>query len=204
MPFPTAPCRPLATVSRIRGSAAPALLALVALGLSGCSWFGMGDTTRAGGTAQYPCPSVGVLNETDHVTLVRGAGTDLTDVIAKAEIGRVVSQCSYNVDESTISVDIAFDGVAEIGPAATSREMTFNTFVAVTRRFSTFDKKQVYEVPVTFVPGQRQVRFVKTVEGTVLPYGGDADGRIYQILIGFQLTGEQLAFNRRVPYAPIR
>ncbi|MDP2213826.1 MAG: hypothetical protein Q8J81_08255 [Phenylobacterium sp.] len=204
MPFPTVLRRPQASVSRFPSGIAPALLVLAALGLSGCSWLGMSDETKTGGTTQYPCPAVGVLNETDHVTLLRGAGTDLTDVVARAEIGKVVSKCSYNIDEATIIVDIAFDGIAEIGPAATSRDQTFNTFVAVTRRFNTFDKKQVYEVPVTFAPGQHQMRFVKTVDGTVLPYGGDADGRIYQILIGFQLTAEQLEYNRKVPYAPIR
>lgn len=202
MPLPTALRRPLSSVYRFRG--ASALLMAAALGLSGCSWLGMTDEKKDGGSTLFPCPAVGVLNETDHVTLLSGKGTDLTDVVAKAEIGKVVSKCSYNIDESTIAVDIAFDGIAELGPAATSRDLTLQTFVAVTRRFNTFDKKQVYEVPVTFEPGQRQIRFVKTVDGTILPYGGDADGRIYQILIGFQLTQEQLDYNRRISYAPIR
>lgn len=201
MPFSSALRRPRLT-SGLRG--APALLLAAVLGLSGCGWLGMSEETRDGGTTQFPCPAVGVLNETDHVTLLSGAGTDLTDVVAKAEIGKIVSKCRYNIDESTILVDIAFDGIAELGPAAASRELTFKTFVAVTRRFNTFDKKQVYDVPVTFEPGQRRVRFVKTVEGTILPYGGQADGRIYQILVGFQLAPDQLEYNRRVPYAPIR
>ncbi|MEQ8267221.1 MAG: hypothetical protein RH982_08490 [Parvibaculum sp.] len=202
MPLPTALRRPLTSVSRFRG--ASALLLAAALGLSGCSWLGVTDETEDGGSTLFPCPAVGVLNETDHVTLLSGKGTDLTDVVAKAEIGKVVSKCSYNIDESTIVVDIAFDGIAELGPAATSRDLKLNTFVAVTRRFNTFDKKQVYDVPVTFEPGQRQIRFVKTVDGTILPYGDDADGRIYQILVGFQLTPEQLEYNRRISYAPIR
>ncbi|WP_211488080.1 hypothetical protein, partial [Escherichia coli] len=82
--------------------------------------------------------------------------------------------------------------------------MVLDTFVAVTRRFNAFDNKKVYQVPVTFEPGQNRVRFVQNIDGTVLPYGGQADGRIYQILIGFQLTAEQLEYNRTVPYTPIR
>ncbi|MEP0709266.1 hypothetical protein [Parvibaculum sp.] len=206
MPLPTALRRPLKLSSRIPG--APALATLALLALAGCSsvgnMFGVVDETKDGGTTLYPCPAVGVLEGTDHVTLVTGAGTDLTDIVAKAEIGKVVSSCKYNIDESTITVDLAFDGLAELGPAATSRELTLKTFVAVTRRFNAFDKKQVYEVPVTFEAGRRQVGFVKTVEGTILPYGGTADGRIYQILIGFQLTPDQLEYNRNVAYIPIR
>jgi hypothetical protein len=175
------------------------------LALAGCASLNpFGSSDKEGGTTQLPCPQVGVLGETDHMTLLRGAGADLTDIVARAEMGKVVSQCTYNTNDSTITVDLAFDGVAELGPAATSRDLTFNAFVAVTRRFETLDKKQIYQIPVSFPAGQRQVRFVKTVDGTVLPYGGTADGRIYQILVGFQLTAEQLEYNRRVSYAPIR
>lgn len=182
---------------------APALAVAAALALSGCGMFG-GSDIKEGGTTLYPCPTVGVLNETDHVTLLSGTGADLTDVVAKAEIGKVVSTCKYDVDESTITVDIAFNGTAELGPASSTRALTLKTFVAVTRRYDAFDKKQVYEVPVVFEPGQRQVHFVKTVEGTILPYGGRADGSIYQLLVGFQLTPEQLEYNRRTSYIPIR
>lgn len=179
---------------------------VAALALTGCSSlnpFG-GSSDKEGGTAQLPCPQVGVLNEADHMTLLRGAGSDLTDIVARAEIGRVVSKCTYNTSDATITVDLAFDGVAELGPAATTRDLTFNVFVAVTRRFDTLDKKQVYQIPVNFPAGQRQARFVKTVDGTVLPYGGAADGRIYQVLVGFQLSAEQLEYNRRSAFTPIR
>lgn len=200
MPSPTVLRRPLNFSRRV--SRAPLLATLAALALAGCGMFG--SSTKEGGTPLYPCPAVGILQETENITLVRGTGADLTDVILKAEMGRVVSKCTYNTSDSTITVDLAFDGIAELGPAANSREFTLQTFVAVTRRYSAFDKKQIYNVPVVFEAGQRQMRFVQSVDGTVLPYGENADGRIYQILIGFQLTPEQLQYNRRMPYSAIR
>jgi hypothetical protein len=200
MPSSTVLRRPLKSFRRVTG--APLFATLAALALAGCGMFG--SSTTEGGTSLYPCPAVGVLQETENVTLVRGSGADLTDVVLKAEMGRVVSKCTYNTSASTITVDLAFDGLAELGPAATSREFTLQTFVAVTRRYDAFDKKQVYNVPVVFEAGQRQMRFVQSVDGTELPYGEDADGRIYQILIGFQLTPEQLQYNRTMPYSVIR
>ncbi|PKQ03135.1 MAG: hypothetical protein CVT72_15610, partial [Alphaproteobacteria bacterium HGW-Alphaproteobacteria-11] len=108
-----------------------ALVAALSLALAGCSSLNpFGGSETEGGTAQLPCPQVGVLNETDHITLMRGAGTDLTDIVARAEIGRVVSKCTYNTNDATITVDLAFDGIAELGPAATSRDLVFNVFVA--------------------------------------------------------------------------
>ncbi len=94
MPLPTALRRPLKLSSRIPG--APALATLALLALAGCSsvgnMFGVVDETKDGGTTLYPCPAVGVLKGTDHVTLVTGAGTDLTDIVAKAEIGKNVQE----------------------------------------------------------------------------------------------------------------
>lgn len=200
MPSSTA-LRRLLNFSR-RVFRAPLLAALSALALAGCGMFG--SSTTEGGTSLYPCPTVGILQETENITLVRGTGADLTDVILKAEMGRVVSKCTYNKSDSTITVDLAFDGIAELGPAANSREFTLQTFVAVTRRYTAFDKKQIYNVPVVFEAGQRQMRFVHSVDGTVLPYGENANGSIYQILIGFQLTPEQLQYNRTMPYSAIR
>lgn len=206
MPFPTELCRLPKIRRHLKGSLVPAVATAAALALAGCSSIGgvFGGSTEQGGTTQFPCPAVGVLQEADHITVLRGAGTDLTDVMAKAEFGRVVSKCEYDTSDSTITVDIAFEGIAELGPAATSRELVLDTFVAVTRRFDAFDNKKVYQVPITFEPGLNRMRFVQTIDGTVIPYGGQADGRIYQILIGFQLTPQQLEYNRTVPYTPIR
>lgn len=194
-----------------RNRFAMAGLLMSALALTGCtseqafSVIGLGgSSTEEGGTASRPCPSVAILNETDHVTVFNGRGNDLTDVVLRAETGKVVTQCTYNLTDSTISLDIAFDGLAELGPAASSRVQTVTTYVAVMRRFGKRVKKQVYEVPLVFDGNTRRIQFLKTVDGTVVPYGGDADGRIYEILVGFQLTPEQLAYNRRVPRVPIR
>lgn len=193
-----------------RSRMALAALLLSAMALSGCtseqafSAVGLGSSTEEGGTADRPCPTVGVLNGTDHLTLFNGRGKDLTDVVLRAEIGKVVTKCEYNTDDSLISVDLAYNGIAEIGPAAQSRTQSVTTFVAVMRRFGTKVKKQIYEVPLVFEGASRQIQFLKTVNGTQIPYGGDADGRIYEILVGFQLTPEQLDYNRKVPRVPIR
>ena len=206
MPLPTELRRLPNIRFRLRMGSAPVVATAAALALAGCSSIGgmFGSSTEQGGTTQFPCPSVGVLQGADHITLVRGEGAGSTDIMAKAEFGRVVSKCEYNTSDSTITVDIAFEGIAELGPAATSRDLVLDTFVAVTRRFDVFDKKKIYQVPVTFEPGMNRMRFVQSIDGTVIPYGGQADGRIYQILLGFQLTAQQLEYNRTVPYTPIR
>ena len=201
----------------LRRSAALAAALSVTLFLAGCStddegyattgigsMLGFGSTTEEGGTATYPCPHVGVLDQADRITAFNGQGEDITDVEVRAELNKVVTKCEYNIDDSTISFDIAFNGVAEIGPGARSRTVNLPVFVAVTRRFGKLVKKQQLTLPVTFAPGQTKVSFMKTLENNVIPYGQGADGRIYYVLVGFQLTKDQLAYNRNVTPVPIR
>lgn len=201
----------------LRRPAALAVALSVTLLLAGCGsddegyvttgfggMLGLGSNTEEGGSAAYPCPNVGVLDQADRITVFNGQGEDITDVEVRAELNKVVTQCEYNLDDSTITYDLAFDGVAELGPGATSRTQNLPVFVAVTRRFGKLVKKETMTLPVTFEAGEAKLRFTKTLEGNEIPYGKGADGRIYYILVGFQLTKDQLAYNRRVTPVPIR
>ena len=201
----------------LRRSVALAAALSVTLLVAGCStddegyattgignMLGLGSNTQEGGSTAYPCPNVGVLDQADRITVFNGGGKDITDVAVRAELNKVVTQCEYNLDDSTISFDIAFDGVAALGPGAKSRTQNLPVFVAVTRRFGKLVKKETMTLPVSFAAGQATVRFTKTLEKNVIPYGKGADGRIYYVLVGFQLTKDQLAYNRTVAPTPIR
>lgn len=180
------------------------LLLMTPLSLTACGLFGSDSDPLP--EAPKPCPSIAVLNGTDRVTKFNGQGTDLTDVLLRAEFNKAALQCEYDEDDGQISVNLAFDGYAEIGAAAASREAVLDVFVTVTRidNGDVIVSKQLDTVPVTFEPVSPQLRFYKEIEGLILPYTDRVDGEDYQILVGFQLTGDELAYNRRVPRIPIR
>lgn len=144
-----------------------------------------------------PCPSVGVLSGTENLTLFSGRGNDVTDIVLKAEIERVVNRCEYDIDDGIIYVDLAFRGSAEIGPAATSREITVPVFIALTEIDARVLRKDEFQLTLAFEGNQRATSFIHTIEETKVPYVARIDGSAYEILVGFQLTPEQLAFNRR-------
>ncbi|HEY4345032.1 MAG TPA: hypothetical protein VGN05_11845 [Parvibaculum sp.] len=209
MPFPTerqdAPRR---SAFALRGLALTGIL-LMPLVLGGCSWLGLGSSDEDEAlediekAAPKPCPSIGVLDGADRVTIFNGRGKDLTDVVVRAEITKAAIKCEYDTGEHTISVDLAFNGGAELGPAATSRDMSLKGFLAITRTDGKKVSKQIYDIPVTF-DKSRNVRFLKSIEETVVPYGGNVNGSIYEFLVGFQLTPDQLDYNRKVPVGPLR
>lgn len=206
MPIPTEPTGAARRFGHfsIRGIGLVALLAMP-LALGGCSWLGFGgeedfDPVDAG---PKPCPTVGVLDGTDRVTVFNGRGRDLTDIVVRGEIRKAVIGCEYDKDDAEIVVDIAFDGQAALGPAASSRELSLKGFATVVRH-GAIKKKQVFDIPVAFDGVARTVRFLKTIDDTKIPYGGTLDGSAYEILVGFQLTPEQFEYNNKVPAAPLR
>ena len=175
-------------------------LLLAPLALSGCGMF-TSDEDEAmaamAAAAPKPCPTVGVLAGTDRITVFNGSGRDLTDVVLTAEIDKAATTCEYDTDDHTISVDIAFNGSAEMGPAATSSDMNLKGFLAITRTDGKLVNKTVYDIPLSFDKNTRKMRFLKSIDGTVVPYGGTVNGSIYEMLVGFQVTKEQLDDNRK-------
>ncbi len=208
MPFSTerqVALRPSPSAPRI---AALALLVLAPLMLGGCSWLGMGSAeedvlAEIESVAPKPCPTVGVLDGTDKITVFNGQGQDLTDVVVRAEISKAAIQCEYDTDDKTITVDLAFNGLAVMGPAATTNEMSLQGFLAVTRIDGKKVSKQLYDIPIDFGK-TRQVRFLKSVDGTVVPYGGDQNGSSYVFLVGFQVSQSQLDYNRKSIVGPLQ
>lgn len=209
MPFSTERQGALRTSPSVSRIAALALIVLAPLTLGGCSWLGMGSDEgddvldEIAAVAPKPCPTVGVLDGADRITVFNGQGQDLTDVVVRAEISKAAIQCEYDTDEKTISVDLAFNGLAVMGPAATNSDMALKGFLAVTRIDGTKVSKQIYDIPVEFDKA-RQVRFLKSVEGTVIPYGGDQNGSSYVFLVGFQVSQSQLDYNRKATVGPLQ
>lgn len=143
-----------------------------------------------------PCPSVGILGGSEELTLFSGRGNDITDIVLTGEMERVLSQCEYDIDDGIILVDLAFRGTAEIGPAATAREISVPFFIALTEVDARVLRKDVFDLTLTFPGNQRSTTFIHTIEEVKVPFVARVDGSSYEILIGFQLTPEQLAFNR--------
>ncbi len=193
-----------AGVFSVRGLGLAALL-VMPLALGGCSMFGGDDEAVdvVEKDAPKPCPTVGVLDGADHVTLFNGRGKDLTDVVLRAEIRKSVLQCEYDSDNAEISVNVAFDGTVDLGPAATSREANIPGFIAIVRH-GYMVSKQPLDIPVQFEGAARTVKFLKTIEDTKIPIGGELNGAAYEVIVGFQVTKDELDYNKKVPSTPLR
>lgn len=172
-----------------------ALSALVLLAGTGCS----SSSDKRGPL----CPRLSVLSDAAALTrFADGAGQDLVDVDYQVEITDVLSRCQYEENESegqVVVVAMAPVMIANRGPANRDRVARFDYFVSVVNSERVVLNKQAFSMLVEF-PGNRTRVALRDDDPPVtvdIPLATDRSATDYEILVGLQLTPDELEYNRR-------
>lgn len=170
------------------------LAASAAIFLSGCETL---DGAFAGPEANIgPCPSALSLYDAHRLVEFHGDEVTYQNVGFTAEILAVRSLCSY-YGERPIVANLEIDMGFGRGPAAYGSEHTYEYFVAVTRRDMAVIHKEIFPVRVRFAEGEDRVYTTETIDAISIPRANpDTSGVNFELLVGYELTEEQLAFNR--------
>ncbi|WP_339743110.1 hypothetical protein [uncultured Maricaulis sp.] len=171
-----------------------AILAAAAFMLSGCQTVvqAFSDPVANAG----PCPSALSLYDAHRIVELQGGEVRYENIGFTGEILGVRSLCTYS-GENPIIANLELDMAFGRGPAAQGESHTYQYFVAVTRRDIAVIEKQVFPVTVRFRAGQDRVYMTETIDAISIPrLNADTSGVNFEILTGFELTDEQLAFNR--------
>ncbi|GGG33812.1 hypothetical protein GCM10010964_22180 [Caldovatus sediminis] len=177
-----------------RRRAAALVPALVVLALAaGCGGEGSRPVLPA------TCPRIGILAEAADLLRFRpGAGQDLSALEVGARVTGFDARCDYANRGRALEVRLTVDMEAERGPASQARSAELPWFVAVTDAAGeAILNKREFATRVGFPPNVGRTRARSEEISIMLPLG---DGRRlgdYALLIGFQLTPEELAANRR-------
>lgn len=144
-----------------------------------------------------PCPLMGVLYDSSRIvefatpTQQRYANINYT-----GEMQGVRGLCRY-VEAEPITMSLDIDMAFGRGPAATSDRQTYRYWVAVTRRGRAPIAKEYFDLDVRFDRGEAVVNRTEHIDRITIPRANaDTSGENFEILVGFELTPEQLAFNR--------
>jgi hypothetical protein len=167
------------------------LLACAGLALSACS---SGETATAA-----ICPRAGIVPDANVLVLFRdGPGRDLTDVVAQAQIVDVAVTCEYSAARRPpgVTLDLQVAIAAERGPADRSRRAALPYFVAILDGDQNIVAKEYFTAPFEFPDNRTRVGRVDELEPRI-PLRSNFDGPAYRVMIGFQLSPDQLAWNRR-------
>jgi hypothetical protein len=156
------------------------------LALSGCSLV-------SGDYDNVKCPATGVVGGIGNVSRFDGLGTGFADLAYRASLSETQSDCS--VDKDGVTVTVTVSTIAELGPAAPGRTTDFPYFVAIADATDKIIAKQVFANPITFKPDRNRAGSRDTLSQRIaLANPKDADR--YHVVLGFQLTEDELAYNR--------
>lgn len=173
--------------SRSRGGArlAPVLLLIgLALGLSGCAIFKK---------TVLVCAPAAVVAGTGTLThFSDGPGRDTGDVQYRAEISNLAVTCRKR--SGGLETTITFELSAYSGPADTTGSAEIPFFVAVTLGSEEVLSKRIFSSEHYF-PVQSGYSAYREEVVEFLPVFEGREVKEYEILVGFQLSPEQLEYN---------
>jgi hypothetical protein len=164
--------------------------------LSGCA--GVRDNFREPEPNPGPCPNALALYDAHRLVQINGDSPIFENVGFTGEIMNVASACRYTDREaSPIRMDMAVRLAIGRGPAAVGATHTYEMFVAVTRTDSAVIHRETFPITITFEPGEERVEVIEEFEDIRIPRATPTtSGSNFEVLVGFELTDEQLEFNR--------
>jgi len=160
------------------------------------NWFermvGNDDRPNAG-----PCPLMGVLYESSRlVEFVEGGNERYANINFTGEMRGVRGLCRY-VDSDPIEMQLEIDMAFGRGPAATIDTKNYRYWVAVVRRGRAPIAKQYFDLEVEFDRGETVAARTEQIERILIPRAtAETSGENFEILVGFELTPQQLQYNR--------
>ena len=154
--------------------------------IAGCSWF-------KGDYADAKCPVVAIPDDLAHVSHFQGQGTDFANLAVSARLSDLKGGCTF--DKDGVTVDMTVSLVAQAGPAMTERNADFAYFVAILDPNGAILAKKVFPAPIDFPTGQQRRGSVESITQRI-PLADFHKAGNYRVEVGFQLSQEELNYNR--------
>ena len=142
------------------------------------------------------CPAVGSIYDAARVVQFGEGSEDLyTNIAYTGEITDVRSFCRY-AGADPLNAELEIDFAFGKGPVADATTHDYGYWVAVTRRNGKVLAKEYYTVTADFGSGKLAGATQKIDRITIPRLDESIAGTNFEILVGFDLSDKELAFNR--------
>ena len=147
------------------------------------------------------CPTVqivsdlGTLNEFPPKNSMKAS-----NLISSVKMNEANSTCSFNDRSVTVDLKLAFEGMLGPKGRSSAKEKPFFSypfFVAVTSSSGKILAKEIFAASMTYEAGQNEQLYFETLR-QIIPADTQAQGASYKVMVGFQLTKDQLNYNRKL------
>lgn len=174
----------------LKGKSLKALVLMAPIALAGC---GTSNPEKAAAEAALRCPKVSIVRDLASVTQFRPGRRDQTDIVSRAVLADYAGNCDYRKNGVTVNLNLTL--VAERGPAMQGNQANYRYFVAVTRPGEEVPvSKTEFDTTVDFPAGQNRAGNREEL-APVIPLPEDANAKDWQVIVGFQLSEDQLRYN---------
>ena len=175
----------------------PIILSLIVL-LSGCDLY-MGGITNT--DVKTDCPPVSILSKAASITrYAEGARRTILDVSFSGEITGIKGKCSYefnsNTGEGTVEISVLTKFKMKRGAASRSQQANFKYFVSVVNDDGYILEKQIFSYSVVYNKNRTWAKSEDSPVELSIPLKAGKTGQSFRVYVGFQLSQEELEFNR--------
>ncbi len=150
-------------------------------------------------TGDTSCPPVNIVPELGEIHQFSSDSVQINDtLISNAKISRIATDCTVNKNNVALEINMTFTGA--IGPDAKltptdEPTVSYPYFVALTTADGNIIAKEVFSANMSYKGEQVEALTTDSMRQIIpLTSGGKASAD--EILIGFQLTDDELAYNQ--------
>ncbi len=153
------------------------------------------------------CPAVALRPDLKHlVDFYDPQKTGDNMVVSEVTIQDVQNTCRVEDGKLVMQIDIALYG--KTGPKARPQpgdkpSFAYPYFVAVTDAQGNVVSKEIFAASVAYGSKQNDINQTESIFQN-MPYPDPANGQNYTVIVGLQLTQEQLAYNQRLASADMQ
>lgn len=155
---------------------------------------------KAGGSSENllddGCPQAGVVPELATFNdFTNNAAPGSKTLVSRVQMNAIQAQCDFGPQSVTVDVKLNIDGM--LGPqgrAGGNASHSYPFFVAVTSPTGTILAKEIFAADLSYDSGDSQT-YQESVR-QIIPLPNKDIAGSYKVLAGFQLSPEQLAYNR--------
>ena len=160
------------------------------------TWIGLGfalilvNMSAVTARAAESCPHLGLLADASRLTDFEGT----TSAQFRATLGGEALQCVVKDGVAHTRLKFKVTGNLQTDAKSDTRKVPY--FVAVMQGTQVL-AKQVYSIDIPFTGHERSVSVEERINRVDIPLASGKAATDYQVMIGFQLTREQVAYNRQ-------
>lgn len=139
------------------------------------------------------CPRVAVGDDVDYVARFDGKGSSKQNLLYAVKMDVPNGVCFLN--EDSIDVEMSVPIRVQRGPAMEDREINFGYWVAIARTDKTILARESYQAGAELK--QNEVGQIIDEFDQTIPIKPGENGNNFVIIVGLELTEEELDYNRR-------